>query len=84
MGQVAVVRQQQETLCVLVQPSHRGKALLPQLRRQNVQHRGLAAVLGGGQYACWLVEHHVGMLLPAHVLPVHADPGGGGLHLFLR
>ena len=39
MGQAAVVGQKQQSLRILIQPSHREEVLPPQLRRQQIQHR---------------------------------------------
>ena len=82
MGQGPVIGQQQ-ALRVLVQTSHRGQAPFPKLRRQQVQHRALPAVLGGRQYPGGLMEHDIGEALRLHRLTVHGDGGGVRVQLFL-
>ena len=84
MGQGPVIGQQQQALRVLVQPPHRRQAPPPQLPGQQVQHRLLAAVLGGGQHPGGLVQHHIGEPLRLHRLAVHGDGGRLRVHLLLR
>ena len=81
VGQLAVVGQQQQALGVLVQPSHRRQIDAAQLRREKLQHRGLAAILGGGQHPSGLVQQDVGV--PAEGQRLAADGEGGGSRVVL-
>ena len=52
------------------------------MRRQQVQHGGLAAILGGGQHTGGLVEQQIGTAPQGHRFSGHGD-GGGGRYLLL-
>ena len=84
VGQLAVVGQQQQTLGVLVQPSHRGQPLSFQFLGQQVQHGPLPAVLHRRQDPRRLVQQHIGKPPVAHCLPVHPDVRRLRVDLLLR
>ena len=84
MGGLAVIRQQEEALGVLVQPSHRKEAQAAELRGQEVQNGLSPPVLRGGEDPAGLVHHEPGELPVTDVLPVHGDGGGGGVVLLLH
>ena len=83
MGQVPVVRQQEQALSILVQPPHGEDFPPPELLRQKVQHRFLPGVLRCGEHPGGLVEHDVGVGLEGQRRPVHRYGAGGAVHLLL-
>jgi len=74
--QLAVVREQEQPLRILVEPPDRGQGTAAQLRREQVEHRLLPPVLRRGQDARGLVEHDVGELFIAQRLAIEQDHGG--------
>ena len=84
MGQRPIVGEQQQSGGVLIQPPHRKQPSLLQLGREQVQHRGLIFVLGGGEQPRRLVEHHIDKGGAVHLRPVHRKANGGGVRFLLR
>ena len=89
MGELAVVGQEQQSLGILVQPSHGGQADAAQIMWQKIQNGGLPPILGGGEYAAGLVQQDIGEPAERNGLPRHGDLrrirvdlvlGGGGQH----
>ena len=73
VGQLPVVRQQQQALRILVKPSHRRKATAAAGLRHQIHHRGLAFVLGGCQHSRRFVQQQIQIPLAAHRHAVHGD-----------
>ena len=74
MRQLAVVRQKQQPLRILIEPSDRKHADLAQLRREQVQHRSAPPILGRAQHARGLMQHDVGVSTEQQLLPVDQRP----------
>lgn len=83
VGQRSVIGEQEQPLGVLVQPPHGKQRPPPQMLGQQVQHRPLPGVLGGGDHPGGLVEHHINPLLRGNGPAIHCDGGAFG-HLVLR
>ena len=71
VGQGPVVGQEEQPLRVLVQPPHGEEVFPPQVLGQQVQHRFLLGVLGGGDDPRRLVQHEVDVFLREDRLAVH-------------
>ena len=84
MRQLAVVRQKQQPLRILIEPSDRKHADLAQLRREQVQHRSAPPILGRAQHARRLMQHDVGVPSEHQLLPVDRDAAALRVILLLR
>ena len=73
---VSVVRDEQQTGRVLVEPPRGHEPKAPQLRREQIEHRWLAAVGRRGEDAGGLVEHVIMTGLIAQRLAAQADDRG--------
>ena len=62
MGKIPVIRQEQQTLGIVIQPAHRVYADLDAF--QQIMHRGPSLRIGHGRHkARWLVQHNIGRRL---------------------
>ena len=84
MREHAVVGQKQQALRVLIEPPDGEKAYFPVLRREQVEHRFFAPVLGRRQHASGLVEHHIGVLAVKKLFSVYADASRERVAFVLR
>ena len=82
MSQRTVIRQQQQTGCIFVQPSNRKHAALFIAGRQKIQHSFLFSVLCRGQHAKRLVHHQIYMRLIADHLSAKANLRGFRIYFF--
>ena len=84
MAQGSVVGEEEQALGVLVQPPHGKQAPAAQVLRQQIQHRFLVPVLGGGQQPRRLVEHQIHKGCAVHLPAVHGQPNPLRVKLVLR
>ena len=79
VGQLAIIREEQQSLGVAVEPSNGVEALGGV---DEIHHRTpLALVAGGGDVAARFVEHDVAAALRANEFAINADGVGVGIGL---
>ncbi|MNI59377.1 hypothetical protein D3C73_1145360 [compost metagenome] len=73
MGQLAVIRQQQQSFRILIQSADRKRFEQRVLRLEQIQHRPVPFIFGCRQNSSRFIHHQINIFTVADRLPRHFD-----------